>query len=105
MKKKDIIKKSLEYESIINKKKVVRNRFFSIYYDIFDDTKYGITVPKKVGNAVIRNKIKRQIKNIIDNNKKDIQNNRHYVIIIKRSVLELSYNDIEKFLIHLFKEM
>lgn len=54
---------------------------------------------------ILRNKIKRQIKNIIDHNEKYIQNNRHYVIIIKRSVLDLSYKQCETNLLDLFMKI
>ena len=49
--------------------------------------------------------LKRQIKNIIDHNEKYIQNNRHYVIIIKRSVLDLSYKQCEINLLDLFMKI
>ena len=102
MKKRDIIKKNQEFQHIINNGKFVKNRFFSVYFVNADKCMYGISVPKKTGNAVLRNKIKRQIKNIIDHNEKYIQNNRHYVIIIKRSVLDLSYKQCEINLLDLF---
>ena len=42
------------------------NQRLSIYLEeTMDNNKYGITVPKKIGKAHIRNKLKRQIKNII----------------------------------------
>ena len=74
----------------------LKNKYFSIYYVNSSETLYGITVPKKIGKAHVRNKIKRQIKNIIVTNEKDIQNNYSYVIIIKEAVKELNYSDLEK---------
>lgn len=102
MKKREIVKKSQEFQSIINTGKFIKNKYFSIYYINNEGCKFGITVPKKTGNAVLRNKIKRQIKNIIDHNKKDIQKQRHYVIIIKRSVLDIDYKQCENYLMELF---
>ena len=68
-------------------------------------TLYGITVPKKIGKAVIRNKIKRQVKNIISNNEKYIQSNYNYVIIIKEPSLKLDYEGLEKNLLDLMKKV
>ncbi len=102
MKKKEIIKKSLEYTKILNNNIKVKNKYYSIFYIKSDKTLFGISIPKKIGNAVIRNKIKRQIKNIIDNNKSLVQNGYNYVIIVKKEILDLSYNDRMKELISLF---
>jgi len=105
MKKKEIIKKSNDYTKIINSNKKIKNKYYSIFYTKSNSTLFGISIPKKTGKAVVRNKIKRQIKNIIDNNKLHIQNNYNYVIIIRKEILELSYNEKEQELITLFKRI
>jgi len=105
MKKKEIIKKSLDYTNIINKNNKIKNKYYSIFYVKSENTLFGISIPKKTGNAVVRNKIKRQIKNIIDKNKINIQNNYNYVIIIRKEILELPYLEMEKELISLFKKV
>ena len=66
---------------------------------------YGITVPKKVGKAYIRNKLKRQIKNIIITNEKDIQTSYNYVIIIKEPAKNLQYQLLEEELLKLMKKV
>ena len=92
MKKKEIIKDNREFSRIINKNKSVKNRYYSIYYEKTDSKNlYGISVPTKTGNAVIRNKLKRQVKNIIDNNKNYIQSSYNYVIILRKSLLGIDY--------------
>ncbi len=105
MNKDKIIKKSDDFTKIISSKSVVKNKYFSIYYQESDNNLYGITVPKKIGKAHIRNKIKRQIKNIISTNENNIQNNFKYVIIIKEAILELTYQNIKKELLTLFKKV
>ena len=106
MKKNDIIKSSREYTEIINKGKCIRSNNFSIYYRKNNDkNRYGISIPKKTGKAVIRNKIKRRIKNIIDNNKNSMQSSYDYVIIIRKGILDLTYLDIEKELLNLMSNI
>ena len=105
MNKDKIIKKSPEFTKIISERKVVKNKYFSIYYQKSDNNLYGITVPKKIGKAHTRNKIKRQIKNIIMTNENDIQNNFNYVIIVKEAILELNYQNILQELLNLFKKV
>ena len=106
MKKKEILKEKRDFSKIINKNISVKNKFYSIYYEKTNSNNlYGISVPTKTGNAVIRNKLKRQVKNIIDNNKIYIQKSYNYVIIIRKSLLELSYKEKEKALINLFNKI
>ena len=105
MKKKEIIKKSNDYSKIINTNNKIRNKYYSVFYTKSNNTLFGISIPKKTGTAVVRNKIKRQIKNIIDNNKINIQTGYNYVIIIRKEILELSYKEKEKQLITLFKRI
>jgi len=106
MNKDKIIRKSETYTKIISNNKSVKNKYFSIYYEISnEDNKYGITVPKKVGKAHIRNKLKRQIKNIIMTNENTIQNKHNYVIIIKEAIIKLDYYEKENELLNLFKKV
>ena len=95
MKKKNIIKSKLEYTEIINKSKYIKNKYFIIYFRKNESSnRYGISVPTKTGKAHIRNKIKRRLKNIIDNNEFNIQKSYDYVIIIRKSIVELNYQQM-----------
>lgn len=105
MNKEKIIKESKVFTEIISKKQSIKNKYYSIYYQKSDINKYGITIPKKVGKANIRNKIKRRIKNIIITNEKYIQTNFNYVIIIKEAILNLEYSGMEKELLDLLKKV
>ena len=105
MNKEKILKKSEDFTKIINTNQKVKSKYFSIYYQKSEKNHYGITVPKKIGHAVTRNKIKRQIKNIIYNNEKDIQQCFNYVIIIKEASLKLDFSGLEKELIYIIKKV
>lgn len=106
MNKEKIIQKSETYSEIISKKQSYKSKYFSLFYQKTDvNNKYGITVPKKVGKAHIRNKLKRQLKNIIMTNEKDIQTGFNYVIIIKEASLELSYQELSYEILNLLKKV
>lgn len=107
MKKKNIIKSKLEYTEIIKKCKYLKNNYFIIYYreNNKNINRYGISVPKKTGKAVVRNKIKRRLKNIIDNNEFDIQKCYDYVIIIRKRLIELNYQEMEDSFINLIRKI
>lgn len=68
MKKINIVRSNREFNNIIHTgKKYVGNIFY--VYMLKNDyafNRYGVAVSTKIGNAVIRNKYKRRIRNIID---------------------------------------
>lgn len=97
MKKKFIVKNNYEFENIIQQGSVKKNNSFVIYslnnnlsYD-----KFGISVGKKIGNAVVRNKYKRKIRSIIDKYKKNYVKSADYIIILRRGAEEKSYQELE----------
>ena len=104
MKKENIVKKSKEFTRIIKKRNGKSNNYFIINKENNNENKtlFGITFSKNIGNAVTRNKLKRRVKNIIDNNEKIYDNNTTYIIIIKKETIDLTYQKMEKELINLF---
>ena len=102
MKKINTLKSNLDFSRIIRKYKPYKFESFIIYIEknTNDIYKFGISVSKKLGNAVLRNKLKRQIKNIIDT--KDYQNNFNCIIILKRGILDKSFKQKEEELINAF---
>ncbi len=103
MKKKEIVKSKQDFDSIIKTGKKISNRYYHVFYQKADETLFGIAVSKKLGNAVFRNKNKRQLRNILNKNKNIFKNNRKYIIMIKGEGVKLSYNEKEIKLIDLMK--
>ncbi len=106
MKKKEVVKSNTEFNNIININNKISNTFFIIYINDsnYDYPKFGIAVGKKVGDAVERNHIKRQIRRICDNNKFLFKNSRNYIIIVKKQAKELCFEKKEKEIIDLLKK-
>lgn len=107
MKKKDVLKSNELFNNIIKDGKRVSNKYFVICFKQkeFLKNNYGIAVGKKVGNAVTRNKVKRQVRNIITNNVTMFPNYHNYIIICKRDVLTISYKEMEENLIKLLNNI
>lgn len=68
MKEKYRIKKNEEFQAILGQRKFFRSPSFIVYTKKknLDLSRIGISVPKKLGNAVLRNKAKRQIRSMLD---------------------------------------
>ena len=70
MKKINVLKNNYDFNRIINNEKPFKYKGFIVYVEknTNDFYKFGISVSKKIANAVGRNKIKRQIREIISKN-------------------------------------
>ena len=106
MKKENIIKKSYEINSVIDNKNQKKNKYFYIYNKESNNSNYrfAICVSKKIGNAVTRNKVKRQIKDILDKNKNLFSYHDDYVIIVRKEINNLDYSQMKDYLMELFKD-
>ncbi len=98
MKKKFIVRSTRDFQDIIKNGKCKKNKSFIIHYKTnnLSYDRYGISVSKKLGNAVFRNKYKRKIRSIADNYKKLYINSKDYIIILRRTALDKTYADLEK---------
>ena len=96
MKKINILKNSRDFDRIIKGNKPYKFKDYIIYIErnTNDLYKFGLSVGKKIGNAVNRNKVKRQLKSIID--KKDYQNNFNCIIIVGKGIKERTFEEREK---------
>ena len=91
MKKEYRIKKNEDFQTIIKDKKSVANRKFVIYYKVNDcNLKVGISVSKKLGNAVVRNKTKRQVRMMV-HDVFDKTQKMDFIVIVRNKFLESSY--------------
>ena len=95
MKKSEIIKKSNEFTDLITNSKFIKTNEYIIYYKDNDLSKkrFGIAISNKIGNAVTRNKLKRQTREIIDTLKNLFKNNRDYIIMIRKEAKTTSFRN------------
>ena len=93
MKKYERVKSNILFNEIINKGKKTGNKFFTIFFVDTKESKprFGIAVPKRLGNAVVRNRLKRQTRELIGKTKLLFKNQRNYIIIVKEKCLEENF--------------
>lgn len=107
MKKIDVVKHSRDFDHIISRKTFVKNKDFVIYYENKDNdrNRFGISVGKKIGNAVTRNYYKRIIRNICDKNKNLYSNGKDYIIIMRYGCKEKTFKEINESFISLINKI
>lgn len=105
MKKLNIIKENEEYNRIITSVKPFKYKGYLIFLEKKDNKyyKFGFSVSKHLCNAVGRNKIKRQLKDIIDKN--NYKNNFNCIIMVNRNILNKSYNEMKEDLNYCFEKL
>ena len=98
MKKVNVVKSNEEFNEVMKKGKIFKNNYFVVYTikNNLDKYRFGISVGKKMCNAVNRNKLKRQVRNILDNHKNLYSKGRDYIIIVRKSSLNEEYIVLEE---------
>lgn len=93
MKRKNRIRKNTDFKEIISKHHLIKSDEFTIYTNknSLDYTRVGISVSSKIANAVMRNKIKRQIKAMIKDLMK-LDKNVDIVIIVREGYKKNTFN-------------
>ena len=106
MKKEYRVKKNEDFSRIIKRKQSMANRTFIIYYlkNDIGHARIGISVSKKLGKAVIRNKIKRQVRMIVKETI-NLDDNYDYIVIIRNKYLDLDFNSNLNELKYLYKKI
>ena len=98
------IKKSKEFSSVYKSGKSVADKYFVLYYrrNKLDYSRIGYSVSKKVGNAVVRNRIKRLLKETYRLNFDDFKIGYDFVFIARVRAKDIEYIEVEKSMKKLF---
>ena len=105
------LSKNEEFKNLLNKRKL-SNKYVTIFFGILDNKNnkflnISFVTKKKIGNAVKRNKIKRRLRNIINDavKKISIKLNYSYLVIAKPTMLNNDYTNIKETLFQSFKKI
>jgi ribonuclease P protein component len=107
MKKEFRVKDNEDFQAIFKKGKSFANRQLVIYYmkkENQDHFRIGLSVGKKIGNAVVRNRIKRYLRQAFHELEDGILPNYDMIIIARQPTKDLGFFDIKKSLTHLLSK-
>ena len=99
------VKREKDFKAIFKDGTSFANRKFVVYQleNQQNHFRVGLSVSKKLGNAVTRNQIKRRIRHILQSVKGSLVEHVDFVVIARKGVETLEYAEMEKNLLHVLK--
>ena len=108
MEKSKRVKTKIDFQKVIaSKKKIISKNFilYSLKREEYDYPRFGFSASKKLGHAVVRVKVRRQVRAMV---REILKNNtllaKDYIIIVRNSFLQHTYQENLDELILLFKK-
>ena len=105
------LSKNEDFKNLLKKKKI-SNKYVTIFFGVLSSKKIAnlnisFVTKKKLGNAVKRNKIKRRLRNIMNDVVKEISLKYHfsYLVIAKSTMLNNEFKIIKETLFQDFKKI
>lgn len=101
------LKKNQDFKKIYQRGQSYANRLLVVYHlpNEKDYNRLGLVVSKKVGNSVVRNRVKRRIRESYRLNENALKKGYDLIIIARVRASEADYKSIEKAFIHLMKKI
>ena len=98
------IKKKIDFDKIFSSRKSTANKKFVIYQLPSKTTHFraAISVSKKLGNAVTRNRVKRLVRHALIP-LSDNLSQTDFVIVCRKGVETLTFDEVQKNLTHVLK--
>lgn len=105
MEKKYRLRSNIEFKKVYSVGKNYWNRNLTLFVkkNGLENSRVGFTITKKIGNSVVRNKIRRRMKEIYRLNLYRIKDGYDLVFIPKKNVIDISYKELESAMIHILK--
>lgn len=100
------LKKNQDFQKVFRNGSSVANRQLVLYVSRNPEVAHfrlGISISKKIGHAVIRNQIKRKLKEVARLHAKYIPIGVDLILIVRKPTVGLSFEDLSGSFIHLLK--
>ena len=99
--------KKKDFNNVYRFGKSTANQHFVLYYmpqKQIDRFRLGVSVSKKIGNAVVRNRMRRLIKEIVRLNGDGIKPQTDFILIARKPAVGLAYAEMEQSILHVMRK-
>jgi len=103
--KKEIIKGKKSFERVLTNGIRFTKGYLKIFVFSCDRRRVGFAVSSKVRNAVVRNKIKRWLREIYRKEKCTLKDNAEIIMLIDGFDSKMSYNTLNEDVLNLFRDI
>ncbi|SFT23438.1 ribonuclease P protein component [Paenibacillus sp. BC26] len=95
-----------DFSRIYRNGKSFANSQFVVYWSRqlqADPLRLGVSASKKIGNAVVRNRMRRLVKEIVRGQKDRITGQLDLIVIVRKPAVGLELKELEKSMLHVLK--
>ncbi|SDY89485.1 ribonuclease P protein component [Proteiniborus ethanoligenes] len=105
MDNKQKLKSNRDFRKTYDKGRSFANKYLVIFFvkNNLENNRIGIAVTKKIGKSVVRNKIRRRIREAYRLNSGKVKQGYDIIFLSRANAKEVGYNEIESALLHLLK--
>lgn len=107
MQRKLRLRNRADFSRVYRHGKSFANRQLVVYWSNRHDVeqfRLGVSVSKKIGNAVVRNRMRRLLKEIIRHHEAEIRDHVDLIIIVRKGAITMSYVELEKSVLHAIRK-
>ena len=92
MQRRNRLSRSRDFDAVYRHGRSVSTRFLTLYWfpreDGVDEPRLGLAVPKANGTAVVRNRVKRRLREAWRSLLPEVQTGRDYVLVVRPGLAE-----------------
>ena len=92
MQRRNRLSRSRDFDAVYRHGRSVSTRFLTLWWYAREETlgepRLGFAVPKAVGNSVVRNRIKRQLREIVRGRIDRVPSENDYVLVVRQGLPE-----------------
>jgi ribonuclease P protein component len=86
------LSRSRDFDAVYRQGRSVSTRFLVLYWFVREDgadaARLGLAVPKAVGTAVVRNRIKRRLRELFRERSSELPQDHDYVLVVRPGLAE-----------------
>jgi ribonuclease P protein component len=96
-----------DFSRVYRHGKSFANHQFVVYWSRkkeVEQFRVGVSCSKKIGNAVVRNRMRRLVKEIVRHHQHQIIEHIDLIFIVRKGALDKSYQELEKSVLHVLRK-